>query len=269
MKSKKGTIQLFINDVEKNVKSLITEHKNLIVESTTYTTKVKLNSGVNYLFAESGTSKNTFIAHNKIKSDLKQGDFKPFEVKKGINYFGFRENLSGLKDMVCIDINCAYPTELKKQNFISQTTFEYLTKRIEKIDRLRSLGMLATNKTIQEIENARLVNLYNQENPTACVFFSVSHAVGEILNFLFYAYPDYVYFYWVDGIFINPVLIDTVCEFFDQNLFTFKIEPVENFQVKKTCLMFDKWHVDKFEKKILFFPRQKTRISKEIYNFIT
>ena len=268
MKKVKGTIQLFVNNVEENIKELINEHKNLILESTTYTKKIKLITGVNYLFAESRINKNTFIAHSKIKSDLIAQDFKPFEIKKNINYFGFRNNLTGIKDMICIDINSAYPTELKKQDFIGESTFDYLTKKIEKIDRLQSLGMMATNKNIIEVQNKKAIKMYNQENKMACVFFSVSHAVGEILNFLFYAYPNYVYFYWVDGIFIDPILIDTVCEYFEQNKFLFKLEPIQNFQIKKNYLAFDKWNKDKFEKKILFLPKDKKKVSKEIYDFV-
>jgi hypothetical protein len=117
---KKGTIQLFVKNVEENIKGLIQENSSLIIETTSYTNKVKLPTGINYLFAENGTAKNTFIAHNKIKSDIKKSEFKPFEIKKGINYYGFSDKLDHLRDMVCIDINSAYPTELKKQNFIEQ-----------------------------------------------------------------------------------------------------------------------------------------------------
>lgn len=264
------TINLNEKNMDENIKSLIKHHKDLIIESTTYTTKIKLPNGTNYLFAKGMTSKATLIAAQIIKKELKDKHFEPFN--KTVAYFNFSEDLPEyLKECVCIDIDSAYATELKNLDLITPKTFERLN-RIKKSERLKSLGMLATTKIIQTICEEQLIGIDSETSPTAPVFFEVAYNVGKVLNELFFTYPNYVYFFWVDGIFVRKEIVDFVIETIESAGFKCKIEPVKELYKKDNYLIFDKWNNKKqlFEKKILFMPKKRNnRVSKEIYNFVT
>jgi len=266
-----ATIQLNEKDLKTNLKRLINEYKDLIIESTTYTTKIKLPDGTNYLFAAGNTNKNTLIAASMIKRDVKNANFEPFEFKESVHYFNFNENIPYyLKECYCVDINSAYPTELKNRNLITEKTYKHLTNKIKKDERLKSLGMLATNKIIQTIENKKVVSIESKENKTACLFFSVSHKIGEILNEIFLSYPNYCYFFWVDGIFVKKEIINTVINTINENGFNCSVERVKGLKKKENYLIFDKYHYKKeiYENKIIFLPKKRARISQEIWNFI-
>lgn len=263
---KNKTIQLFASDLDEATKEIISEYKNVTIESTSYTKKIITTEGVNYLFCSDHIGKNTFIANQKIKTDLKNGNFVPFEAPKQINYFGFNQNIDfNQKELICVDINSAYPTELKRQNFITDETYKYLTTNIDKIDRLRSLGMLATVKIIEEVKNQKLMSINLKEKETGCVFFQTSFNIGELLNEIFLSYPNYCFFYWVDGIFIKPELQNLVTDYFAQHGFEYKIENIENLQVKNNKYL---TYQKEDKKKILFLPQEKRRVSQTVWDFI-
>lgn len=265
-----ATIQLNTFNLDENIKNLVNTGEVLKIENTTYTTKIKLKNGNSYLFAKGKINKSTFIAHSKIKKDLKNNKIKMFTFDKKINYFDFNENIKYQKELICIDINGAYPKEMLNKKYINKNTYDYLINNIDKIDRLKSLGMLATNKIIQEIENKKIKKIYLEEKETACIFFDVSYKIGDIFNDLFYKYPNYIFFYWVDGIFCKPEIKEIICEELKNNNFDYSIEQVKNLENKKKYITFDKENYKKgiFEKKIIFKPQKQERVSQKVWDFL-
>ena len=80
-------------------------------------------------------------------------------------------------------------------------TYAKLAK-MDKADRLKAVGMLASRKFIQEFVKGKMQATYIEEAPTARYFYAACHEVGEVMNSVRLSCDGFL-LYWVDGLFID------------------------------------------------------------------
>lgn len=181
---------------------------------TSYTDIIETSQGEKFIIANENVGLNCFAATKKIKSDIINNNYIVDEIPKdAIKFFSIPEKEINENKCMLIDINAAYPNVLKKYGIISQETFDYLMS-IKKLDRLRAIGALATNKIKFKIKSGEILE-HEIINDAAMsqFYFLCCYEIGIILEkceniakntFRFGANTDHSFlFSWFDGIYIK------------------------------------------------------------------
>lgn len=218
--------------------------KDFKVVNTTYTTTFL--TGKNKLkFCSKVMNKNVFFAHNKIKKDIKESNFIDFVNnnpihKKSEVYYELQDYLQPTKgiEAINIDITNAYPSVLMLCGGITKETYNYINKKLSKPDKLASLGMLASKKTIYSYRYGILETLPTIETKeTDQVFFFcvkyISYIIGECKKIA----QSYFLFSWVDGIYLKrntpQAYIKKIKEIINDFGFAYSYEVLNNMEIKR------------------------------------
>ena len=188
-----------------SVNQYIDTHKKLKIPFTitlsTYTTKIE-SDYCNIYFMRNEQSNQTFSAFAKVKKDVSRFDIKKVNIAK-LNYFshnfGFNDFYSDL--IYNIDIKSAYATILLNDGFITKKTFDYLS-RLPKMDRLASVGMLASKKQVFQMdENGKPISEKVIVSEYSDYFFHCVKRTSEIMHIASKHLGPAFLFTWVDGIY--------------------------------------------------------------------
>lgn len=226
---------------------------------TNYTISAEVE-GEKYFFADDPMNKTAFIFYNMMKKDV-AGEIRP--EAKNIKYFDFSGIKTGdkIKECYCVDINSAYLSVLKNEKIIKAQTFNAINKRTRKndkvkMDRLKSVGMFASNPSIINFDNWEAAEITNEKNPFAWVFYTACQKTNEIMNSLI---DENFLFYWVDGIFTtkNP---KKIADKIRKMGYACKIEKINNLEVYEKNIIYEK----NGKEKILFLPIKEKKIK---FNF--
>lgn len=235
-----------------------------------YTTEI-VSELYNIQFMQSMRSKSCFAAFSKIRSNVKTQN-KPVVDKTGLSYFShdFKKDFDS-ETVINIDLKSAYATALYLRGIITEDTYDYLS-RIPKLDRLASVGMLASRKHVFDYNNkGKLVSYKKEVSEYENFFFYAVRCVQEIMFVMrFIAGADYL-FTWVDGIYIRPN-IDKVAEltaYLQEINFNFTIETLQDFKVRivsnKVKLDFKK----EGKEKSFHIPAQQAIFASDLINYLT
>lgn len=234
----------------------------------------------NIQFLHSMRSNRCFAAYAKIKSNVK--NFPPPKVKKHeLEYFmhDFKENYYA-HHAINIDLKSAYPTVLFNDGYITQETFDYIS-RIPKLDRLAAIGMLASKKYCFSYDSGgKLVDYHKETSELENFFFHCVKRVGEIMNDLKKLSGNDYLFTWVDGIYLktNDEYLYTVAPHLEQSNFKFSVDIINKFTVNlvpgKIKISFwkddsTKNGLDICKKKMFVIPPQPSMFANDIINFLT
>lgn len=240
-----------------------------------YTTEI-LSDLYNIQFLQSMRGKKFFSAYSKIKSDIK-AIAPPVVDKENLRYFqhNFKNDFFS-PEVYNVDLKSAYATILYNDGFIKEETWKYISS-IPKLDRLASVGMLASRKNLFHYnEKGELTSYERKIAATENFFFHCVQRTDNIMNELkFICYEDYL-FTWVDGIYFKPSTEKlALCqEFLLDNSFKFSVDILKNFSVNiaagKIRIMFDKYSEAKkaHERKIFTIPADSSQFAKDILNYI-
>lgn len=166
---------------------------------TGYTVTVE-TSRRRYLFSDKATSTKCFGAAATLKRDVLESGIDPGTHRpRTIPYHNVSDAVA--PECWCVDIRAAYPTALLNMGAIRGTTFDKLAK-MDKVDRLKAVGMLASRKFVQEFHNAHLERMYIDESPAAPYFYAACQAVGEVMEHVRHNTEGFL-LYWVDGVFVD------------------------------------------------------------------
>jgi hypothetical protein len=191
-----------------------------------------------------------------------------------------------IENAMLIDINGAYPNVLKKYGCISEDTFNYLMG-IKKIDRLRAIGSLATNKIKLEIVNGEVIDFEILQNKELAQFyflccFEIGNILKECENISKNAYQysvNYIensfLFSWFDGIYIKSdhVTKAKIMEYIENSGYKCSVDILEYFEsIPKNEKIFIRWkEKGKKEKSIILqnkslnnFVRWKTQLKNHV-----
>lgn len=285
------TKTIYINsaDIRKFISDLSEQKKTFQVSTTAYTQKIALGE-LNYFFTNELATVWLFLAHKKIKADLKKSnivfDVKPRNLIKYYqinNLFRDLQPETYLGDVYNIDIKSAYPTTMRKLGFISEETFNFLHEipdgftdhqiQRRKIERLKSIGMIATEKNIFYFNEGN----YNrwevkQDEYGKNVFNLICFEVGEVMRDIAGAYQDNFLFFWVDGIYLKKTDTEKAEELLSDYGYKFKKEMLSDFLIKKSDTFVELSFFKDKEKKVFMIPilsdelRQNTEAMKQFKN---
>lgn len=235
-----------------------------------YTTEI-VSELYNIQFLQSMRGKTCFAAYAKLKADVKNKPV-PQVNKGGLRYFNhnFKEDFHAEK-VINIDLKSAYATALYNSKFISEPTYNYLG-RIPKLDRLASVGMLASKKYVFDYDSAGdLKSFHKQTNELENFFFYCVKCVEEVMNELQMIAEHNYLFTWVDGIYIKYDLdsLMNILEALDRLNYRYTVETLEDFKLKianeKVKLSFNKEGKPKF----FNIPAKPSLFANEIVSLLT
>ncbi len=197
-----------------------------LIERSNYTLKMTCNN-INISFLETQQPNIVFAAYNKIKSNIVSRKLEPPDIEiDEIAYFNFNIPDKLLNEpfpvIYNVDIKSAYSSILEREEIILPDTAA-LIKRIPKLNRLVSVGMLASKKNIETYsETGDLIDFWTNKNPLANFFFLCVKKTGDIISSCEKEIGKDFIFSWVDGIYfftessqkkISQVLLDEGLKF--------------------------------------------------------
>ena len=201
MKKEPITLHYRLGNERDFLNGILAKNKHVTIRRTNYSLKVETDRR-NYLFSSgAGVSRKAFAGYNKILSDIKKSGIETPEVTaRDVKYWRLDEDRVYTPNFFSVDINAAYPTVLYRVGAISKKTYTYLNENIPKQDRLRCVGMLATQKGVYRYENGELVEFTHDKSDYSGWFFMCCMMVGDIMDLCRDRYSKQVLHYWVDGI---------------------------------------------------------------------
>jgi len=230
---------------EQHRKILIAGNENFTTKKTTYTAEI-ITANRRLFFFDELLKIQSLGYITKLRSEiLKQaGNRKPFTAEREIEYcvYNYPELQNGTTLMNCIeiDINAAYLVTALQLGFISEDTFLSI-KKMDKLQRLKILGSIATRKWIQQYINGRIVKEHEQTNDfLRCAWFEICARVDKVLIECKRLIGKSFLFYYVDGIYLMPrnfTDIDTVCNVISAHGYDWKTRPVHIHVTKKGNLI--------------------------------
>lgn len=269
LKQNKQKTLLSNESAKGHIEFLKTSGFSYTLKISNYTTEI-ISDLYNIQFVQSMRGKQCFAAYSKIKSDISKKEL-PIVDKEKLRYFehDFKADFFA-EEIYNVDLKSAYATILYNDNYISESTFKYLSK-IPKLDRLASVGMLASKKHIFEYnDKGELKNYSKYVSPTENFFFYCVQKTDEIMqNLKFICYEKYL-FSWVDGIYFNasPDLLSDIQHFLLSNFMPFTVDILKDFRVQITG---NKCKIS-FKKngKIKFFqiPAKNNEFANDILNYL-
>jgi hypothetical protein len=264
MAKKPVTLHYRLGNEREFLKKVLSTNEKVTIRRTNYSMKIETDRR-NYLFANGGTaSKRSFIAYNKIVSDIKKsGIATPDVCSRDVKYWWFKDSDKYPSSFYSVDINAAYPTALYNTGAITYKTYEYLLNNIPKIDRLKCVGMLATQKGVYHYEEGKLVDFEVDTSDYSGWFFMCCVIIGEIMELCKKRYKGESLHYWVDGIALSGDPYDCLC-YIEHLGYQSKIEVINNCRLKDNWLIYDK----DGKKKYLHLPKKVDIDDGEIKQFL-
>jgi len=242
----------------------LSEQSSVTLRRTNYSIKVETDRR-NYLFTNQSTvGVRSFAAYKKIVKDIKASGIETPDVSsRDVKYWWFKDKDGYPPDFYSIDINSAYATVLYNTGAITEETYLYITTKIPKIDRLRCVGMLATNKGVYHYENGKLVDFEVETSDLSGWFYMCCLVIGEIMDAVKARFKKRSLFYWVDGIAVNADPWEVLC-FVEYLGYQSKIEIINKCKLVNNWLVYTK----DGKKKYLHLPKKVDVSDDEIRNFL-
>lgn len=204
----------------------MSEGGSVKVVRTGYTVRVETDRR-RYFFADKDTPPHVFATSKAIERDIERSGVIVDNIDlSAIKYFRFPEERRMPERAWNVDIRAAYPTTLRNNGMIGSDTFDRCL-RLAKPDRLKSVGMIAGRRFVQEFSDRRLISSTIETNPYRPYFFAACRIVGDVMESVAEFDERALLFYWVDGLFLrtdDPApFVDIVRSFG----YEAKAEPVE------------------------------------------
>lgn len=228
---------------DNNFRTLIEFNKamksNFTLEFSTYTARLILQTESGEFKTKLITEKrnnSVFIAGKLIEKDLRNYTANEIQKvnEKKLQYYSHALKPCSYKEVMNIDIKNAYASILFNDGFISPETFQYLEK-IQKLDRLASLGMLAYKRNIFEYVEGELKNTSVKIGEFRDVFFYCVRKTAEIMRECEEVLGKDFLFTWVDGIYFRKLSrnIILVSEILETHKLKYTIEKLSKFEVSE------------------------------------
>lgn len=214
-----------------------------------------------------------FSASAMVKKDVKNKPLPdcPKEFSQ-FNDFNIRDEFF-MDEIWAIDISSAYATMLFNNEYISEKTMQYIQK-LPKMERLASIGMLASNKKEFTFKADGEIDEINEIiSPTENYFYfavqETARVMSQARDIAFEDDMNDYLFTWVDCIYFkSEQRIKAITDYFDSMNIKYKISKYSQFLVQRKKKHFAVTFFDEKEKKKIFsvpLPSEKIRKSLEHY----
>lgn len=217
------------------------------VERTGYTATIKVPKAGKfrrYFFADSPVRPALFAVYRKLQEDVLRKPIPPVP-EAAVRYHHFNE--AQRRDILparawSVDLSAAYPQALLNTGLIRKETFKLLSE-LPKDERLKVVGMLATQKTCFHYFGGKIEEVTTITAETRPAFFHACTTIGNLLSEA-QQMPGYL-FYWVDGAFVETGA-ETFADFFRSHGYPCKVEEVSGMKWSRS-------------KKFLFYTKDGKR----------
>ena len=262
----------------KTVNQYIDLHKKLKIPFTqtisTYTTRIQ-SSYCDIHFMKTEHPKRVFCAYNKVKADVKKVDVRKIKTNSLQYYSANFKHDNFYADVIYnIDIKSAYATILFNDGLISKETFDYLNK-LPKMERLASVGMLASKKNIFQIdEKGEVIDEKVIISPTSDYFFYCVKRTSEIVNLAAKHLGKAFLFSWVDGIYFLQDHFSSIkaghilTEYFNKQNLNTQFEILTDFEVISHNDFYQCNFVKEGKKKFINVPKPEYKTMKKITEYL-
>ena len=121
---------------------------------------------------------------------------------------------------------------------------------LEKKDRLKALGSLATVKRAYEYDGKKILTLPPVFDPhTRNIWFLISHTLGVIMNDVVKQFgKENFYLFWVDAFFCKPAIKDDIKEYLLTKGYEVKYKELDFITIAQDALKNNSWFIDAREK---------------------
>lgn len=206
-----------------------------ILELTGYTDTVTDQKGQKTIIADGNTRPSTFAASKKIVSDYEASNIILENIPPdAVRYYRYKQREFFYELAILIDIKAAYPSVLKNTGIITPETYDVLMK-LKKLDRLKAIGMLASEKMRLIFEDGKLKRTEKgAEAKYKDIYFFAAYEIGEILHELSQINKEDFLFYWFDGIYIksNWLYAAEIMKRLKEKEYEFSVSWIKNFEAK-------------------------------------
>lgn len=189
-------------NANKVLRSLENLKADFVATVSNYTTKIDMGS-MKKAYIKTMQPTRVFAAYNKVKKDVQQKKCPNIDPNTLV-YFTHGLRYSFFADKVInIDLKSAYATILTKDKFISASTAKYINS-LPKMERLASVGMLASKKSIYTYKKGEIVSTDEWVSPYAGYFYHCVKKTSEIMREMQRILGENYLFTWADGIYFLP-----------------------------------------------------------------
>ena len=230
--------------VKYNIDLLKSMKADYTLEHSNYTTTIIYANGDKLKFLKNKMNTQTFGVFNTIKKDIRvlnldmDDIFRMFTLERQNIYYNSLPSVEDIHDNIIInyDIKAAYPNALKNLGFITSDTLKKIME-LKKGDRLASIGMLASKKTITTYKGGEPQRLDFKTGEFRNVFILLVRYIDDLMLQVSKIAGKYFIFFWVDGFYLRP---DTPQEIIDKIEWLFVTEcldlhrdTLQNFNLKR------------------------------------
>jgi len=206
---------------------------------STYTARI-ISNYCDIYFMKAEQPVRVFAAYNKVKLDCKKVPVAQIKTST-LQYYStaFQHGDFYADEIYNIDIKSAYASILYNDKLISKKTYDYLIK-LPKMERLASVGMLASKKHHYEIDEKGEVTLDRIErSETSDYFFYCVKRTSEIINHVSKHLGEAFLFSWVDGIYFyqnnekaSISAMKIITDYLNENNLKASYDKLTEFEVK-------------------------------------
>ena len=234
------------------------------LEMTGYTDTVINQKNEKTVIAEGYTKVKTFAASKKIISDYLESDIILENIPiDAVKYYRYKKQEFNFDLAILIDIKAAYPSVLKNTGIIKEETFNYLMQ-LPKLDRLKAIGMLASEKLRFVFNKGELIRTEKgKEAIYKDIYFYAAYEIGEILHELSQINKDDFLFYWFDGIYLksNWIYAAEIMKRLKNKNYEFSVSWIKDFKsVKENDNLKFYWTEITNSQKKIEAPKEKSLI---------
>jgi hypothetical protein len=209
------------------------------VERTGYSARIVSERGT-WMFTNDRVNPKLFTILRKLREEISAKGIPSTQYDQPTynNFDGIRTRPTLPPEAWSVDLSSAYAHALFHLGLISPELFHQL-KELDKVERLRVVGMLATTKTHFRYVKGRPVSMHIEQAETRGAFFAACDVVGYLMEVASTA-PGFLFF-WVDGIYYDRPAPEVV-DFFEGEGFPCKVERVSNltWSANRKFLLYDK-----------------------------
>ena len=244
------------------LEQLITEHQQVKFSFTNYTAQIEIENQ-RIVFHPDNKIKKPFGVFQKIKKDIDASGVESPDIDRSqVKYYAFK-NTNYPEKFYSVDISSAYATVLKNYELIKPETYNYLLYKIQKEDRLKSVGMLGTTKNTLMFCDGEIVDHNVKVSKYAHWFTFCCYITGEVMELAKQRSGENFLFYWVDGIAVKEGQQE-ILEYLNELGYPSKIDVIENCRKEGNTLFYSKNGHDK----ILQIPKKQTIENEQIKQYL-
>lgn len=186
------------------------------VVCTNSTRRIDIHGGNRYMYSDAVYKFNELNMFKELKKEVRRNIEQknisvPSYSAKDVKYFCFSNVLRSVQPGQNVVISKGIELDIKMAYYVTAHRLGYISREfflkcegLPKLQRLRLIGSIATNKMIYEYRGGELVNSRSEKDELLRrVWFHICWTVDQCMQEFSYLLRERFLFYWVDGIYMT------------------------------------------------------------------